>query len=260
MKAFHSFSLFSSLCLLGIGLLLPVSGGSNPYSYGAMPTGQFPPLVQPSSVQYAAPPHSPHSPPYGQRQGQQAYSVPNYLAYSTQTQTMPYQNMQSRQRQPAYSYNPYQQQQPPRQMNYQTPTYQFSNMTPFGNSFSPTNMFNNNNFPSPWQNSGQWNPWKNGNNSNTPFFPNQNSFNNNSNKNKAWGDTRNIWPDFYTGFTEEFWDQSSNAPYDMGRMPGGWRAPSLSSPDPITVGDAVLNQFPPIMEEMGNMMDFSNNN
>jgi hypothetical protein len=87
-----------------------------------------------------------------------------------------------------------------------------------------------------------------------PFSPNQR----NSNEKKAWGDERNIWPDFYTDFTEEFWDQGSNAPYDMGRMPGGWRAPSLSSPDPVTVGDAVVNQFPPIMEEMGNMLNFSN--
>ncbi len=98
-----------------------------------------------------------------------------------------------------------------------------------------------------------WNPWQNGNNNTMPFFPQQKT-----NKKKAWGDTRHIWPDFYTDFTEEIWDQGVNAPYDVGRMPGGWRAPSLSSPDPVTVGDAVMNQFPPMMEEMGNMMDFSN--
>jgi hypothetical protein len=74
----------------------------------------------------------------------------------------------------------------------------------------------------------------------------------------AWGDKRHIWPDFYTGFTEEAWDKMINAPYDAGRMPGGWRAPSLSTPDPVTVSDAVANQMPPIMEEMGNMTNFSN--
>ena len=238
---------FLSISLIGVGVAFPISGISNPFSYGNIPMGQFPPLVQHSVPAISSAPYR-----------QQVYSVPSYSANSTQT--TPYQNLQYRQ--PAYNYNPYQQQQVPRQMhyqapNYQTPNYQFSNMNPFGNSFSPTNMFSNNNFPSPWQNSGQWNPWKNGNNSNMPFFPNQNSMSN-SNKKKAWGDTRNIWPDFYTDFTEEFWDQGSNAPYDMGRMPGGWRAPSLSSPDPVTVGDAVVNQFPPIMEEMGNMMDFAN--
>lgn len=75
---------------------------------------------------------------------------------------------------------------------------------------------------------------------------------------KAWGDKRNIWPDFYTGSTGDMWDSMMNAPFDMGRMPGGWRAPSLSTPDPVTVGDAVGNQIPPIIEEMGNMTDFTN--
>lgn len=134
------------------------------------------------------------------------------------------------------------------------PSYNFSEMTPFGNTFSPNSLFNQNNFPQPWTNSTMWNPWNNGNNSNMPFFPQSSKKTNN----KAWGNERNIWPDFYTGFTEDFWDQSINAPYDVGRMPGGWRAPSLNSPDPATVGDAVINQFPPMMDEMGNMMNFSN--
>ncbi len=73
----------------------------------------------------------------------------------------------------------------------------------------------------------------------------------------AWGDERHIWPDFYTKGTNKLWDDMINAPFKMGRMPGGWRAPSLDSPDPVTVGDAVLNQVPPIMEESGNMLDFS---
>ena len=96
------------------------------------------------------------------------------------------------------------------------------------------------------------NPW---NKSGVPFFPKQTK----PKKKKAWGDVRNIWPDFYTDFTEDFWDKAINAPYDMGRDPiSGWRAPSFSSPDPVTVGDAVTNQFPPMFEEMGNMMNFSN--
>lgn len=135
--------------------------------------------------------------------------------------------------------------------NFSSPNMQASKMSPFGNSFSPSDNIAKN-MPTPWKNSSNWNPWSNGQNQNMPFLPKQN------NKKKAWGPIRNIWPDFYTDFTEEAWDKSTNAPYDMGRMPGGWRAPSLSSPDPVTVGDAVLNQFPPMMEEMGNMMDFAN--
>lgn len=76
-------------------------------------------------------------------------------------------------------------------------------------------------------------------------------------KKEAWGDERNIWSDFYTDSTGDMWDNMINAPFKMGRMPGGWRAPSWSSPDPVTVGDAVLNQVPPIMEEAGNMADFT---
>ena len=74
---------------------------------------------------------------------------------------------------------------------------------------------------------------------------------------KAWGDTRHIWPDFYTSMTDTMWDKMINAPYDMGRMPGGWRFPSLSVPDPVTVGDAVANQLPPIAEEVPNFMNFT---
>ncbi len=226
------------LLMGSIALMLPITAFSNP-AFPAMQStqGKYPQMTRPAQVMRAP-------------------SYPQYRGYPYQMRQMPYGNYGSTapwmQQRPAYGYYPYQQNQP-RPMNYSTPNYQFSNMTPFGNSFSPTSMFNNNNFPTPWSNSNNWNPWSNGNNSQMPFFSS-----NNTNKKKAWGDTRHIWPDFYTEFTDEFWDKSTNAPSDMGRMPGGWKAPSLSSPDPVTVGDAVLNQFPPMMEEMGNMMDFSN--
>jgi hypothetical protein len=71
---------------------------------------------------------------------------------------------------------------------------------------------------------------------------------------KPWGDTRYIWPDFYTDFTGDAWDKMINAPSDLGRMPGGWRFPSFSSPDPVTVSDAIANQVPPFAEEAGNMV------
>lgn len=69
---------------------------------------------------------------------------------------------------------------------------------------------------------------------------------------KAWGEERYIWPDFYTDFTDEAWDFMMKTPRDMGYMPGGWRFPYISMPDPVTVGDAVANQMPPIMEEVPN--------
>lgn len=69
---------------------------------------------------------------------------------------------------------------------------------------------------------------------------------------KAWGEERHIWPDFYTDFTDEAWDFMMRSPREMGYMPGGWRFPYISMPDPVTVGDAVANQMPPIMEEVPN--------
>ncbi len=134
-----------------------------------------------------------------------------------------------------------------------------NNLMPFGNSrnnnFFP---FSNGNFP--FNNNGNSfgmpsNPMNNmfGNNrGNMPFF-------NKSKKKrkKAWGDKRNIWPDFYTDFTDEAWDTAMGGPRDLGVMPGGWRFPYISTPDPVTVSDAIVNQFPPIAEEAGNMADFS---
>lgn len=223
----HQTTLYTKYFALALAILLPSVSFSNPQ------VGNFPaPQAQTPMMQI----------PW-----QQAYQ--GYQGYPYQ---MPYASMPMMQ-QPSYGYPPYQQPYQSQPFNYNTLNYQFSNMTPFGNSFSPTSLFNNNSFPRPWSNSNNWNPWSNGSNSHMPFFSPQNK-----GKKKAWGETRHIWPDFYTEFTDEMWDKSTNAPADMGRMPGGWKAPSLSSPDPVTVGDAVLNQFPPIMEEMGNMMNFSN--
>ena len=134
-----------------------------------------------------------------------------------------------------------------------------NNMMPFGNnSNNGFNPFSNGNMPFGNNTSGMMptnpmtNMFGNSNNMNMPFF---NS--NNSNRKKAWGDKRNIWPDFYTDFTDEAWDEVTSGPRKLGRMPGGWRFPYISTPDPVTVSDAITNQFPPIAEEAGNMMDFS---
>jgi len=133
-----------------------------------------------------------------------------------------------------------------------------NNMMPFGNSgknnffpFSSNNMpFNNNSFGMPGNPMN--NMFSNNKNGNLPFF-NQRK----KKRKKAWGTERNIWPDFYTDFTDEAWDTVTGGPRDLGKMPGGWRFPYISTPDPVTVSDAIVNQFPPIAEEAGNMADFS---
>ncbi|MEE9309955.1 MAG: hypothetical protein V3U64_02965 [Cocleimonas sp.] len=139
-----------------------------------------------------------------------------------------------------------------------------TNMMPFGNGNNNGNSFNpfsSGNMPFSNNKGGMMpsNPMTTmfGNNSannqnfNMPFL------NTNSNRKKAWGDKRNIWPDFYTNFTDESWDTMMSSPRKLGRMPGGWRFPYISMPDPVTVSDAIANQFPPIAEEAGNMADFS---
>ena len=134
-----------------------------------------------------------------------------------------------------------------------------NNMMPFGNATNNGfNPFSNGNMPFS-NNSGMMpsnpmnNMFGNSNNSSMPFFPSTN----NKKRKKAWGTERNIWPDFYTDFTDEAWDQAMSGPRELGTMPGGWRFPYISMPDPVTVSDAITNQFPPIAEEAGNMADFS---
>ena len=129
-----------------------------------------------------------------------------------------------------YGYSPY---------GYSTPNYGYS---PYSYGYNPYSY-------------GYSNPY----NRLTPYTLRPPVPQNNTTKEKhAWGDIRNIWPDFYTDMTNDMWDKMINGPYDMGYMPGGWRFPSLSSPDPVTVGDAVANQVPPFARESGNMMPFHN--
>ena len=137
-----------------------------------------------------------------------------------------------------------------------------NNMMPFGNGNNSFNPFSSGNMPFTNNSGGMVpsNPMNNmfGNNNGNNQNWNMPFFNSNNNKRKkAWGDKRNIWPDFYTDFTDEAWDTMMSGPRDLGRMPGGWRFPYISMPDPVTVSDAITNQFPPIAEEAGNMADFS---
>lgn len=136
-------------------------------------------------------------------------------------------------------------------------SFPFKNMNPFndgGNSFNP---FSGRNNPFSGNSFFPTNPMdsmfgERSSNSRFPFFKESKK-----NRKKAWGDERNIWPDFYTDFTDDAWDTAMGGPRDLGRMPGGWRFPYISTPDPVTVTDAVTNQFPPIAEEAGNMLDIS---
>ncbi len=177
--------------------------------------------AQPQMVPNSRPPFAPRN--YGNNANNNSNMTGNNFPFSN-TNMMPFGNSGNN------GFNPFSKGSMPFSNNSggMMPTNPMNNM--FGNNFS--NGANNQNF-------------------NMPFF------NSNNNRKKAWGDKRNIWPDFYTDFTDEAWDTMMSSPRDMGRMPGGWRFPYISMPDPVTVSDAITNQFPPIAEEAGNMADFS---
>jgi hypothetical protein len=48
------------------------------------------------------------------------------------------------------------------------------------------------------------------------------------------------------------WDDMLNAPSRMGRMPGGWEAPSVSVPNPIDVGDEFSDAARDLPDQMDN--------
>lgn len=236
------------------------------------PLGEWAPttLMAPQSPVYI----NPFTTPNSSRQMSQYkmpvtpnHSVP--MVNSSPTYTMP--SAMPQQRMPVQQ--PYQQQRMPafprtNQMPFINNGQGFPNSNPMSTMF-PSNLgMGNNNTPFAFPNSFPSMPFnsKNGSNpmtgwnkgwgnmgNNVPFMPNTT----NSNRKKAWGDKRNIWPDFYTNFTDEAWDEAMGGPRKLGRMPGGWRFPYISTPDPVTVSDAITNQFPPIAEEAGNMVDIS---
>jgi hypothetical protein len=49
------------------------------------------------------------------------------------------------------------------------------------------------------------------------------------------------------------WDDTLNAPSRMGRMPGGWDAPSISAPNPIDVGDEFGDAARDVPDQMRNL-------
>ena len=51
------------------------------------------------------------------------------------------------------------------------------------------------------------------------------------------------------------WDDMINAPADMGEMPGGWYAPTISTPNPVDVGDEFGTAAQDMPTQMRNVYD-----
>jgi hypothetical protein len=56
------------------------------------------------------------------------------------------------------------------------------------------------------------------------------------------------------------WDDALNAPSDMGEMPGGWNAPSISAPNPVDVGDEFGDASRDAPDQMRNVYDDNRRN
>jgi hypothetical protein len=56
------------------------------------------------------------------------------------------------------------------------------------------------------------------------------------------------------------WDDMLNAPSDMGEMPGGWNAPSISAPNPVDVGDEFGDASRDVPDQMRNVYDDNRSN
>jgi hypothetical protein len=77
-----------------------------------------------------------------------------------------------------------------------------------------------------------------------------------------WGGNRSPWGSRGGRGTwmdqDEFadmWDDMLNAPSDMGEMPGGWSAPSVSVPNPVDVGDEFGDAARDVPDQMRNVYD-----
>ena len=107
-----------------------------------------------------------------------------------------------------------------------------------GSSFSSPWNNRGSSFGGPWNNGG----WGNGNNGGwgnggrNPFGPRSPDQWMNPNKNNLSNN----------------WDDAINAPSRMGRMPGGWSAPSVNMTNPIDVGDEFSDAARDVPDQMNN--------
>ena len=72
-------------------------------------------------------------------------------------------------------------------------------------------------------------------------------------RNKPWDSGRGGWMD-KDKFADR-WDDVLNAPSDMGEMPGGFTAPSVSAPNPVDVGDEFDRAARDAPDQMRNVYD-----
>ena len=103
-------------------------------------------------------------------------------------------------------------------------------------------------FSGPWNNSrGNSMPWSSNRGSSMPWD------NRRGGRSMPWDSGRDGWMD-KDRFANR-WDDMLNAPSDMGEMPGGFTAPSVSAPNPVDVGDEFQDAARDAPDQMRNVYD-----
>ena len=166
-----------------------------------------------------------------------------------------------------YGYNPGYQNYPPQGAQGYGPN---TDLTP---GYRPPHYGNRNygggpSFSGPWNNSrgnsmpwggnrGSSTPWSNNRGSSMPWGGNRGSSmpwdNRRGGRNMPWDSGRGGWMD-KDRFADR-WDDMLNAPSDMGELPGGYTAPSISAPNPIDVGDEFQDAARDAPDQMRNVYD-----
>jgi len=119
---------------------------------------------------------------------------------------------------------------------------------------------------SPWGGSGPSfsGPWDSGRGSRAPWDRGRGGRSApwDSGPDMPWGGKRSPWGSRGSRGTwmdkDEFadmWDDMLNAPSDMGEMPGGWSAPSVSVPNPVDVGDEFGDAARDVPDQMRNVYE-----
>ncbi len=103
----------------------------------------------------------------------------------------------------------------------------------------------------PYYNRGGWGPWG----GSGPWGGGPGSWF--GGRGGPWGGGPGAWmnPGNPKRSLSNAWDDMLNAPSRMGEMPGGWRAPSISVPNPVDVGDEfgrAARDLPGQMRNFGN--------
>ncbi len=105
----------------------------------------------------------------------------------------------------------------------------------------------------PWGGNRGFGNWMGGNRG---PYGNNNPFGNMMGRNGIWGMRPDEWmtanPE--DGFSY-MWDDMINAPSEMGEMPGGWNAPSVSVPNPVEIGSEFRREAPNLMRELPDMIN-----